>query len=182
MDHPSSLLHGLAGPLFAWTTPLLVSTVLPPGGFAIRCRYPLHHPYICPCFWRKHFYTPLLEKFALFIITHSSISFDLLSIMCQCLQWYFPYLPMDAQFRPPSFFLALLRCIAHLVKDVLAQSVSVMPSVLLCGLLLQAGDVEVNPGPTQGNERAPSGQQLCTVSGNMMCKQLYYCSMGYNYT
>ena len=37
---------------------LLVTTVFPPGGFAIPCRYALHHPYICPCFWRKHFYTP----------------------------------------------------------------------------------------------------------------------------
>ena len=23
----------------------------------------LHHPYICPCFWRKHFYTPLFLDF-----------------------------------------------------------------------------------------------------------------------
>ena len=91
-----------------------------------------------------------------------------LSTMCQCLQWYFPYSP-HAQFRLPSFYLALLRCIAYLVKEVLAQAVSVMPSVLLCGLLLQAGDVEVNPGPIQGRQRAPLGQQLCTVSGNVMC-------------
>ena len=34
---------GLHGP------PLrLVPTVFPPGGFAIPCRYTLHHPYICP--------------------------------------------------------------------------------------------------------------------------------------
>ena len=85
---------------------------------------------------------------------HSVMDNTFLSTMCQCLQWYFPYSP-HAQFRPPSFCLALLRCIAHLVKEVLAQAVSVMPSVLLCGLLLQAGDVEVNPGPIQGKERAP---------------------------
>ena len=23
----------------------------------------LHHPYICPCFWKKHFYTPLFLDF-----------------------------------------------------------------------------------------------------------------------
>ena len=38
---------------------LLITTVFPPGGFAIPCRYALHHPYICPCFWRKHFTHPL---------------------------------------------------------------------------------------------------------------------------
>ena len=26
----------------------------------LPCRYTLHHPYICPCFWRKHFYTPIM--------------------------------------------------------------------------------------------------------------------------
>ena len=36
---------------FAWAGSLiLVPTVFPPGGFAIPCRYTLHHPYICPCF------------------------------------------------------------------------------------------------------------------------------------
>ena len=88
---------------------------------------------------------------------HRVMGNQFLSTMCQCLQWYFPYSP-NVQFRPPSFCLALLRCIAHLVKEVLAQSVSVMPSVVLCGLLLQAGDVEVNPGSIQGKEMAPSGQ------------------------
>ena len=33
---------------------LLVPTVFPLGGFAIPCRYTLHHPYICPCLWRNH--------------------------------------------------------------------------------------------------------------------------------
>ena len=27
--------------------------------FAIPFRDTLHHPCICPCFWRKHFYTPI---------------------------------------------------------------------------------------------------------------------------
>ena len=53
---------------FAWPGPppccmdwphLLVPMVFLPGGFAIPCSYTLHHPYICSCFWRKHFYTPL---------------------------------------------------------------------------------------------------------------------------
>ena len=48
-------------PLFAWTsTP---PTIFPPGGFAIPCRYTLHHPYICPCFWRKHFSYPCFSTF-----------------------------------------------------------------------------------------------------------------------
>ena len=42
---------------------LLVPTVFPPGGFAIPCRYTLHHPYIRLCFWRKHFYIPLFLHF-----------------------------------------------------------------------------------------------------------------------
>ena len=29
----------------------------------LPCRYTLHHPYICPCFWRKHFNTPLFLYF-----------------------------------------------------------------------------------------------------------------------
>ena len=54
MDRLAPSLHGPAL--------LLVPTgfpIDPPGGFAIPCRYTLYHPYICPCFWRKHFYTPL---------------------------------------------------------------------------------------------------------------------------
>ena len=87
---------------------------------------------------------------------HSVMGNKCLSTMCQCLKQtkYFPCSP-HAQFRPPSVCLALLKCITHFVKEVLAQAVSVMHSVLLCGLLLQAGDVEVNPGPIQGKERTP---------------------------
>ena len=56
---------------FAWTgwspslhgPALLLPMVFPPGGFAISCRYILHHPYICPCFWSKHFYAPLFLYF-----------------------------------------------------------------------------------------------------------------------
>ena len=61
---PSSLLHGpTAPPSLHGPALLLVSTVFPPGGFALPCRYTLHHPYICPCFWRKHFYIPLFLHF-----------------------------------------------------------------------------------------------------------------------
>ena len=42
MDRPAPSLHGPAL--------LLVPKIFPPGGFAIPCRYTLHHPYICPCF------------------------------------------------------------------------------------------------------------------------------------
>ena len=65
MYSKSANVNGLG---FAWTgwppslhgqALLLVPMVFPPGGFAIPCRYTLHHPYICPCFWRKHFYAPL---------------------------------------------------------------------------------------------------------------------------
>ena len=63
MDRPS-LLHGPTGPLsLHGPALLLVPTIFPPGGFAIPCRYTLHHPYICPCFWRKHFYIPLFLHF-----------------------------------------------------------------------------------------------------------------------
>ena len=57
---------------FAWTGPppllhvpaiLFVPTAFLLGGFAMPCRYTLHHPYICPCFWRKHFCTPLFLYF-----------------------------------------------------------------------------------------------------------------------
>ena len=43
-------LHGLAL--------LLVPMVFPPGGLPSTLDT-LHHPYICPCFRRKHFYTSL---------------------------------------------------------------------------------------------------------------------------
>ena len=65
------VLHGQAL-LVAWTdwppslhgpALLLVPTIFPPDGFAIPCRYTPHHPYICPCFWRKHFYIPLFLHF-----------------------------------------------------------------------------------------------------------------------
>ena len=66
-------------PLFAWTGSPLCSYsfcarwfVMPfrdtlwwflPGGFAIPCKYTQHHLYICPCLWRKNFYTPLYFNF-----------------------------------------------------------------------------------------------------------------------
>ena len=59
---PPCCINQLA-PLFAWTGPPPCSCGFPPGGFAIPCRYTLHHPYICPCFWMKHFYTPLFLYF-----------------------------------------------------------------------------------------------------------------------
>ena len=49
--------------------------------------------------------------------------------------------------------LAFVQCVAHLVER-LAQGVSVSPYTLLRKLLLQAGDVEVNPGPTHSKETA----------------------------
>ena len=49
--------------------------------------------------------------------------------------------------------LAFVQCVAHLVER-LAQAVSVSPYTLLRKLLLQAGDVEVNPGPTHSKETA----------------------------
>ena len=68
MYSKSANVNGLG---FAWTDwpptlhgpALLVPMVFPPGGFAIPSRYTLHHPYICPCFWRKHFYAPLFLDF-----------------------------------------------------------------------------------------------------------------------
>ena len=61
--------------LFAWTSAPPCSYVFPPGGFAIPCRYTLHHPYICPCFWRKHFYIPLFLHFYRMQITHGPVNF-----------------------------------------------------------------------------------------------------------
>ena len=52
-------------------------------------------------------------------------------------------------------YLAFVQCVAHLVGR-LSQAVSVSPYTLLRKLLLQAGDVEVNPGPTHSKETALS--------------------------
>ena len=46
LHRPALLLHGSYGFSARW--------------FAMPFRDTLHHLYICPCFWRKHFYTPLL--------------------------------------------------------------------------------------------------------------------------
>ena len=43
---------------FAWTGPPPCSYSFSARWFAMPFRDTLHHPYICPCFWRKHFYTP----------------------------------------------------------------------------------------------------------------------------
>ena len=56
-------LHGFCvdrlAPLFAWTGPPPSSYGFSASWFAMPFRGTLHHPYICPCFWRKIFYTPL---------------------------------------------------------------------------------------------------------------------------
>ena len=51
-------------PLFAWTSPPPCSYSFSARWFAMPFRDTLHHPYICPCFWRKHFYT--LDSVCLF--------------------------------------------------------------------------------------------------------------------
>ena len=57
-------LHGFCvdrlAPLFAWSGPSPCSYGFSASWFAMAFRGTLHHPYICPCFWRKHFYTPLV--------------------------------------------------------------------------------------------------------------------------
>ena len=63
------------------------------------------------------------------------------------------YVLLSTQVRPSSSCLEFLQCVAHLVGR-LAQAVSVSPYTLLRKLLLQAGDVEVNPGPTHSKETA----------------------------
>ena len=60
---------------------------------------------------------------------------------------------LSTQVKPSSSCLAFIQCVAHLVER-LAQGVSVSPYTLLRKLLLQAGDVEVNPGPTHSKETA----------------------------
>ena len=45
--------------------------------FAMPFRDTLHHPYICPCFWRNHFYTPLLLDFIMGCKLHMEMA-DLL--------------------------------------------------------------------------------------------------------
>ena len=52
---------------FAWTSwPPLCMDGPPPcfystaRSFVMPFRDTLHHPYICPCFWRKHFYAPFI--------------------------------------------------------------------------------------------------------------------------
>ena len=60
-------LHGFCvdrlAPLFAWTGPPPCSYGFSASWFAMPFRGTLHHPYICPCFWRKHFYAPLFLDF-----------------------------------------------------------------------------------------------------------------------
>ena len=60
-------LHGFCvdrlAPLFAWTGPPPCSYGFSASWFAMPFRGTLHHPYICPCFWRKNFYTPLFLEF-----------------------------------------------------------------------------------------------------------------------
>ena len=50
-------LHGFCvdrlAPLFAWTGPPPCSYGFSARWFAMPFRDTLHHPYICPCFWRK---------------------------------------------------------------------------------------------------------------------------------
>ena len=57
---PSCCMDRLA-PSWHGPTLLLVPTVF--CQVVLPCRYTLHHPYICPCFWTKHFYTPLFLFF-----------------------------------------------------------------------------------------------------------------------
>ena len=49
--------------LFAWTGPPPCSYGFSARWFAMPFSDTLHHPYICPCFWRKHFYAPLFLDF-----------------------------------------------------------------------------------------------------------------------
>ena len=53
-------LHGFCGdrlvPLFAWTGPPPCSYGFSARWFATPFRDTLHHPYICPCFWKETFW------------------------------------------------------------------------------------------------------------------------------
>ena len=42
----------------AWTGLIPCSYNVSARWFAMPFKDTLHHPYNCPCFWRKHFYTP----------------------------------------------------------------------------------------------------------------------------
>lgn len=48
----------------------------------------------------------------------------------------------------------------------LAQVIYVKPYVFLRKLLLMAGDVEINPGPTQGKEMTNAAFIVCTESAS----------------
>ena len=95
MDWPS-LLHGPAGPPLCMDWPsLLHGPASPPicmdwpSSLFLRffrqevllSMYTLHHPYICPCFWRKHFYTP-------FVLALSLLD-TLTKCICVCLSFKF---------------------------------------------------------------------------------------------
>ena len=95
---------------------------------------------------------------------------------CQCYSYVivpsrdFPL--FSPQFRPSTFCRTCLRCAACIGKW-LSQAV-LKPYVFLRGLLLLAGDVERNPGPIQGRQRAASCQYsnlhgLHTHNGSIGC-------------
>ena len=81
-------------------------------------------------------------------VTHSSVTFDFLSTMRQCLNRFSLLFP---QLKDSSYCLAFTRHLAPLVKLV-APFVSLHHYFFLRALLLLAGDVEANPGPIQGKE------------------------------
>ena len=76
----------------------------------------------------------------------------------------FPLLPL--QFRPSSPCLVFLRYVAHLSES-FTKAVSARTCAFLSLLLLLAGDVEVNPGPRKGKEKAVAGQQFVVTKQSM---------------
>ena len=84
------------------------------------------------------------------------ISYVLLML---CIAYSITGLPLlSSQLQPTPFCRALLRrasCIETGLSQVVLQSY-----IFLCRLLLLAGDVETNPGPIQGRQRAASCQYL----------------------
>ena len=77
----------------------------------------------------------------------------------------FPLLP--PQFRPSSPCLVFLRHVARLSES-FTKAVSARTCAFLSLLLLLAGDVEVNPGPRQGKEKAVAGQQFVVTKQSIM--------------
>ena len=76
------------------------------------------------------------------------------------------FLLLPPQLRPSSPCLVFLSHVARLSES-FTKAVSTQTCAFLSLLLLLAGDIEVNPGPRKGKEKAVAGQQFVVTKQSM---------------